>query len=698
MSLTTLLDPQSIAVIGASGKPDSVGGRILAQVSSSFSGPIYPINPKYDEIGGRQAYATIGDIGQPVELVLAAAPSRFVVEALRDGAAAGATAAVVFSSGFAEIGGDGPALQADLRALADQTGMRIMGPNCLGFASFRGGPTATFTRISFEPKPGNIGVVAQSGSTGIGAASLLRDDGAGIGFWAATGNELDVTVGDISAELLGNPDFGIDVIATIIETAVNAESLLRAGRDAAESGQRIVALKVGSTDRGRAAALSHTAAITGDYATFAAACEQNGIVLVKTIRELVDTARGFATRRLPKGRRVAVISSSGGQGAIMADATERAGLELPPPSLAIQQRLREALPSFGSAANPIDITGNLVNDLSAVERVLTEVDQSGEFDAIAYSTVARTLPDELRDMVGRAASASTPFFAVAHQPDMVAHMADRGVTCFADGTALINVLGRMAAASSATPYFNVELPETGISALPEVKPGALPESASKHVVSHHGIRVPREWIAQSIAEAIAAVDAAGTAVMKIDAPWLPHKSDVGGVILGVQGRDAAETAYARLVEIIERLRPDPAASSRILVAEQIPPGLELMIGMTRDEIFGPVITVAAGGIGTEIMAQSQVSVSPFNRARAEAMVDRLWDGRLVTHRRGMSPAARDGLIDALMALQRLAISEPSVTEVDVNPLLATADGVVAVDALVVVGYGTDAEPVEGAAA
>ncbi|GAB3429245.1 acetate--CoA ligase family protein [Actinophytocola sediminis] len=685
MTLAAFLNPRSVAVIGASRKEDSVGGRLIGQLVASFDGDIYPINPKYDSVLGLPAFSTVSAVGKQVDLVLAAAGSALIPAALREAAGAGVRGAVVYSSGFAEVGGDGHALQQELSTVVAETGIRLLGPNCLGFANFRRGLKATFTRIPFEMAPGgNIALLGQSGSVGIGAVSLLRDDGANVGFWAATGNELDVTTGEFAQELLRSPEDSPAVIALVVEGVRKSEEIMRAGRMAAEAGKQVVLLKVGRTERGRTAAVSHTAALAGSYATFRAGCAQNGIVMVETIRELVDVTRGFAAGRRARGNRVVLVSSSGGAGALMADVTEDAALALPAPSDGLRARLAAHLPSFGSAANPVDITGNLVNDLRPTAAVLDEIAGSDEFDLIAYSTVARTLPEAHREMLLHTKDATDkPFFALAHQPDVLARMAARGLTCFADAAAMVRVLGKLVEAEDLTRF--LDLSDVAAAGTPSVRAaaGALPEFDAKRLLARYDIAVPTEDLVVDEAAAVAAVGRlAGPAVLKIDAEWLPHKSDVGGVVLGVRG-DAAAAAFQRLVTIAEAHRPAPDAAYRILVAEQVPAGIELMLGLVRDPVHGPVVTLAAGGVTTEIMAEAHLSVVPFNRARADAMVARLWGGRLVTHPRGLTAAARTGLVDAVLAVQRLALSEPAVSEVDVNPLIATEDRVIAVDALVV---------------
>jgi acyl-CoA synthetase (NDP forming) len=686
VTLTAFLNPRSIAVVGASQKTESVGGRIIGQLVASFDGSIYPINPNYDSILGLPAYPSVAAVNEPVDLVLAAAGSQAIPGVLRESAAAGVRGAVVFSSGFAEVGGEGERLQAEISRLVADTGMRLIGPNCLGYANFRRGLKATFTRIPFEPKDGNIAVVAQSGSMGISTASLLRDDGVGVSFWAATGNELDVSAGEFALELLRSDEDAPDVVAMIVEGVKNADLILAAGRYAAEAGKQVVLLKVGRTERGQRAAISHTAALSGPYAAFAAACEQNGIVLVETPRELVDVSRGFAAGRRPAGNRVVITTSSGGNGVLMADVTEAAGLELPQPSPALRDKLAAVLPSFGSAGNPVDVTGNLINDLGPVAAALEVVGSSDEFDIIVYSGVVRTLPETHREMLLHAHnSTDKPFFTLAHQPDVLTTMVGRGMTCFADPAALIRAAGRVAQATAARRFLDLTDVPAPREPIVTAAPGTLAEADSKQLLANYGIAVPVETLVRDEAEAMLAVERmAKPVVFKIDADWLPHKSDVGGVILGIADKASAAAAFARLSEVAERHRPSADAPYRILIAEQIPPGIELMLGLTRDPVHGAVVTLAAGGVLAEIMAESQVSVVPFNRARAQAMVERLWSGRLISHRRGLTASARQSLVDAIMAVQQLAMSEPSISEVDINPLIATADRMVAVDGLVVV--------------
>lgn len=688
MSLNAFLHPHSIAVVGASPKPGSVGSRIIDQLQLGFSGRIYPVNPNYEEVRGLKSYSSISAVDGPVDLVLIAAAGKLVPSIVREAAEAGVKAAAIFSSGFAEMGGEGDALNHEIKEIIAATGIRVLGPNCLGYANFRNGLRATFTTIPFESKPGNIAVVAQSGAMGIGAASLLRDDGAGVSFWGAAGNELDVSVGELVGALLDDEEAAPDVVAVIMESATNADSLLAAGSKAAAMNKQVIVLKVGRTESGAAAAISHTAAVAGSHSLFLAACEQNGIITVNTTRELVDTARVFADGRRPSGNRLLVVSGSGGTGVLMADEAEESGLEMPQPSAELQARLKELIPAFGSVANPVDITGNIVNDHSSTETLLELVSTSGEYDMIAYSGLARTLPTSYRDTVLKGKSFSDlPYLVVAHQPDQLQLMADQGLTCLADASAIVQACGKLVKAEQlranlAGPTFRASGGENVPPQLSESS-GALSEARAKEVLNIYGVPTPREAVVESVDAAVAAAEAVhGPVVMKINADWLAHKSDVGGIRLGVSGDEQVRSTFDQLAELAHSLKPYDGAEFQILVAEQIPAGIELMVGMTRDPIFGPAITVAAGGVLTEIIAESATSIVPFNRRRAEDMVRSLWNGRLAEHPRGIASAAMPAIVDLIMGVQNLAAREQVVSEVDINPVIVTADRVVAVDALI----------------
>ncbi|WP_124394473.1 acetate--CoA ligase family protein [Rhodococcus wratislaviensis] len=691
MTLHTLLDPQTIAVIGASDNAESVGGRIIGQLKSGYTGRIQPINPKYETVQSIPAFSSIADVEVTPDLVLIAARSDTVPDLLDQCVEKGVPNVAIFSSGFAETGAAGSALQQRMSQTVARSGIRLLGPNCLGFANFRRGFRATFTKVPFEEKDGNIAVIGQSGAMGIGAAGLLRDEGLGLNFWAATGNELDLTAGELAGALVDSDHDAPDVVAIVLEGVNNVEHLLAAGRRAAELGKQLVVFKVGRSEAGARAVVSHTASVMVESAIFEAACEQSGIILVDDMRKLVDTTKAFAAGRRPRGNRLAVVSGSGGMGVLMSDAAEDVGLTLPQPSDGLRSALAGLIPSFGSTGNPIDFTGNVINDQSSLAELLRVVGASDEFDAVVVSGIPKTLPDSYRQTILDGMHATDkPYFAYAHQQEVLVDMAGRGLTCFSDATAMVHACRKLVQAQTQRRILD-EAATVTASRQAELRAvrRVVAEREAKEIVSRYGIDTPAEC---AVGSAEAAWQAArrfpGVTVMKINAAWLPHKSDVGGILLDLRGEAAVRRAYEQLTEVADRHAPGPDAEFDILVQEQVPSGLELMAGLVRDPVFGPVVSLAGGGVTAEIVAENAVSVVPFGPRRARQMVESLWAGRLIRHHRGLSPAAVDAVVQALLGLQQLAVDEPAIDEADINPLIVTGDRVIAVDALLTIG-GTE---------
>ncbi|MBV6756258.1 acetate--CoA ligase family protein [Rhodococcus opacus] len=688
MTLQTLLDPRAIAVIGASDNPESVGGRIIGQLKSGYTGRIQPVNPKYRTVQSIPSFSSLSEVDVTPDLVLIAARSDTVPDLLDQCAAEGVPNVAVFSSGFAETGTAGLSLQQRMSDTVARTGIRLLGPNCLGFANFRRGFRATFTKVPFEEKDGNIAVIGQSGAMGIGVAGLLRDDGLGLSFWAATGNELDLTAGELALALVESEHDAPDVVALVLEGVNNVEHLLAAGRRATELGKQLVVFKVGSSEAGARAVISHTASVMVESAVFEAACEQSGIILVDDMRKLVDTTKAFAAGRRPKGDRLAIVSGSGGMGVLMSDAAEAVGLALPQPSEELRGRLSDLIPSFGSTGNPIDFTGNVINDQSSLAELLRVVGTSDEFDAVVVSGIPKTLPDSYRQTIlDGMHTTDKPYFAYAHQHEVLVNMAERGLTCFSDATAMVHACRKLVQAESGRRLLG-EVATATASRLASLSAGprVVAEREAKQIVSRYGIDIPAEFAVDSAHAAWqAAQQFPGAAVLKINAAWLPHKSDVGGILLGVRGQSAVTQAYGQLVEVARANAPGPDAEFDVLVQEQVPSGLELMVGLVRDPVFGPVVSLSSGGVTAEIVAESALSVVPFGPQRARLMVESLWGGRLVRHHRGLSTAAVDALVEVLLGMQQLAVDEPAIDEVDINPLIVVGDRVVAVDALLTIG-------------
>ncbi|MFC5813757.1 acetate--CoA ligase family protein [Nonomuraea harbinensis] len=684
--LEALLDPRSVAVLGASESASRIGGRVLEHLRTKFGGAVFPVNPRRDTVQGLPARARVGDVEEDVDLAVIAVASHLVPEAARQCAERGVRAAVVISSGFAEIGTEaGRKLQDELAAVGRDSGMRILGPNSMGSINLTNGLYATFASLrGFPIATGGVAVVSQSGAFGIRVFEGAQTEGLGLSHMVLTGNEADVTLGEVAGHLVERDQ--VAALALFAEGVREPELLLAAGRRAAELGKPVVFLKAGVSATGGRAALSHTGSMMVGARAFRAAAESAGIMVVPTLRELLALVKALASGRLPAGRRTCVLTGSGGAGILMADHLEAAGLELPPPSPELRAEVESLIPSFGSAGNPIDFTGQALNDPGSVPPLLARVSAADEYDIVCMTGVNRTHPPEVLSAIVEACRASDkPFLTWTPQADVALTMTRAGAPGFLDAEAMAAaaaVLTRYAALRESA-LARADGPGAAAGArLVPAGAGTLTESAAKQVLGAYGIPVTEEGVAASADEAAALAGRIGFPVaLKLSSSALAHKSDAGAVRLGLPDEAAVRAAFRELAELARGLLPGERVE--VLVQEMVPAGIEILCGMAKDPLFGPVITVGAGGTLAEILAERHDALPPVTLARARDLVGGLWGGRLVRHPRGLTPAAAEELAAVVERFGRLAAAETAISEIDVNPLIVTGDRVVAVDALIV---------------
>lgn len=681
--LDALLEPRTVAVIGASDDPERIGGRVLEHLRRHFAGRTYPVNPSRATVQGLPAHADIGEIDGPVDLAVVALAGKAVPAAVERCAERGVRAAVVISSGFAESGDDtGRAMQERLGEIARTSGMRILGPNSMGSINLTAGVHATFAKLrGFPLDAGHVAIVSQSGAFGLRVFEGALTEGVGVSQLVLTGNEVDITLGEVAEHLLERAE--VRVVALFAEGVRDPGSLSRLGRRAAELDKPVVILKAGVSAAGSRAALSHTGSMMVGTRAFDAAMEAAGILVVPTLRNLLAQVKVLAAGKVVRGRRACVLTASGGSGILLADHLEAAGLTLPPTSPVLRARIESAIPEFGSATNPVDYTGQIVNDPGAMPRLLTAVTESGEYDAVLFTGITRAVPRAVLDAILDAASTTdTPFLAWAPQPEVAYEMTRRGVPGVLDLQALAEsaagMLERSRRRELALRY--AEPARQRVDAVPR----AMTEAQAKHLLAAHGIPVTREGVAGTRAGAVSLARTIGLPVaMKISGDWLAHKTDVGGVRLGIDDLGRVGEVFDELMELAERSRPDGAGPAEVLVQEMVAADLELMCGMVRDPVFGPIVTVGAGGTLAEIVREQHAALAPFDLDHARTLVARIWSGRLVEHPRGLGPDAAAALARLVRDVGVLAAGEPGLVELDINPVAVTEDRVVAVDAFAV---------------
>ncbi|WP_369645268.1 acetate--CoA ligase family protein [Variovorax sp. V118] len=690
-SLSALFAPRAIAVVGASSNAQKIGGiPVDYQRRFGFEGALYPVNPNADRIQDLPAFPSLRAIGQPVDLAILAVPSALVDGALDDAIAAGVKGVVLFSSGFAEVGAEGAAAQARLGDKARAAGVRLVGPNCLGFMNIARHVYATFSPAPGVGRvmPGRIGLVSQSGAFGAYAYAMARARGVGLSLWATTGNEADVQVADCLAWLAQDPD--TDVIMAYMEGCRDGPRLRAALALAQANGKPVVMVKVGRTALGAEAAASHTAALAGDDAVYDAVFRQYGVLRARNLTEFFDLAHSAAVAGRPRDRSIGLFTLSGGVGALMADEASAQGLDAQPLSEAAQDTLRSWVP-FAAPRNPVDITGQVTNDMTLIDRTARVMldDQgfaswmgflaaAGASDA--FWPVLRSLVASLREAYPDTLLAVSTLLS----PERRAELEAMRCLVFADPSDGIRTIAALAglkpaAAVAATPA-STKAPLT-------LAPGTMSEPDALALLADAGVPVVAHRVVRSADEAAAAAEALGEAVVvKIVSADIPHKSDVGGVALGLRGAAQARAAFERTRDLALTARPE-ARLDGALVARMLTGGVECIAGVHRDPVFGPVLMFGLGGIHVETLRDVSLRALPITRDDALAMVRELRAFAILNGARGRPPVDLDSIADALCALADFAQrAGDSLDSAEINPLIARPQaegGCVAVDALVV---------------
>ncbi len=712
--LAPLFDPRSIAIVGASATPGKIGAMPLSLLlRHGYAGALYPVNPREAEIQGLRAYPSLDAIDAEIDLVILAVPAAHAVAALAKARPGQIRTAVVFTSGFAETGAAGAHEQARLQDVAHERGIRMLGPNCLGLMNPRRHVYATFSPAPMHDivRPGGIAMVSQSGAFGAYAYTMARERGLGLSHWISTGNEGDIDTAACIAWLAHDADTRI--IMLYMEGCQDGERFKAALAAARAAGKPIVVTKVGRTASGAQAAASHTAALAGDDAVYDALFRQYGVLRAQTIEEFFNL--GYALSVLPARphkRTLGVLTISGGVGALMADDAEDAGLAMPAMPEAAQQRLLARIP-YAGPRNPVDVTGQAVSEQGLLEAAALDMLATEEYGALAIFLAAagasaamwpqfEAMARSLRTQYPATPLVLCSLFAPAHRQALES----LGCLVFTDPSAAVRTVAAVmapleaarpgalapaAAASSARAALRPGVscavaPAQDAQPLPLAGEGALSELQALAVLQQAGVPTVDVTLATDEDAAVrAGLALGGPAVLKIVSPDILHKSDIGGVKLGVQGESDLRAAYRAIRDAAATHAPQ-ARVEGVLVAPLLKGGVECILGVHRDPIFGPVVMFGLGGIFVETLKDVSFRLAPFGHDEALAMIDEIQAAPLLRGARGAAASDRSALAAALVALSRFAHAQRDVIEgIDVNPLLVFEEGqgVAAVDAVIV---------------
>jgi len=701
--LQPLLAPRSIALLGASERPGALGSIVWRNLAAAKSGgAIYPVNPKYAQVLGERCYGRLRQLPQPPELAVIATPARTVPGLIEEAGAAGVKGAVVLSSGFGETGAEGASLQAALREAARRSGVRVIGPNCLGIMRTDVGLDATFARTA--AKPGHLALVSQSGA--ICGAILDWAAHAGVGFTSVVslGGAVDVDFGEILDFLVADP--ATEAILMYVEGIHDARRFMSALRAAARA-KPVVTLKVGRYASGSRAASSHTGALVGSDAVFDAALRRSGTVRVKTYTQLFAATRVLASGRFAVGERLAILTNGGGPGVVAADSAAENGVplaELAPQTIAA---LDKTLPAQWSRGNPVDLIGDAPPQRFRDATAALLADPGVDALLAMYSPVAVTEPTAAADAVVQASRGSQKPVLAAWLGDINpnesrAHLEAHGIANFYTPENAVEAFSFLCAYRRNQAQL-MEVPaalalrdgeaRTDLAAALAIREAALrekrtllTEQESKALLSAFGLPVPQAVSARDRAAAVAAARELGFPVaIKILSPDITHKSDVGGVRLGLQNEEMVAAAFDEMLRQVRAARPEARIEGALVQPMlQFAHQREVLVGVATDPVFGPVISFGAGGIAVEAMSDTAIALPPLNAVLARELMSRPRMHRLLEGYRSV-PAADLGALGALLCgVSRMACLLPWLKEMDLNPVLAHPGGAVIADARVVI--------------
>jgi len=693
--LQTALDPRSVAIVGASDNIHKIGGRPIHYMHKyGFQGRIYPINPNRPEIQGRTAYAALADLPEVPELALVVVGGEQAVATVEECAARGVKSAVIIASGFGETGEQGKELERHMLGVARAAGMRLYGPNTQGLANFGTGAIAGFSTMFLEVPPldGPIGIVSQSGGMSAMAYGLLRGRGLGVRHVHATGNEADVTVGELALAVVHDPD--VKLLLLYLESIAHPELLAQAAAIARERDVPIIAIKAGRTAGGQRAASSHTGSLANEDRTVDAFFRQHGIWRVRDPHEQAGAAQAYLKGWRPEGRRLVVISNSGASCVMGADAADDVRLPLAELSPATQEAVAARLPGFATTHNPIDITAALLSNSGLFSDVLPAVASDPAADMffinIPVAGAGYDVERFARDTAAFELAAGKPVAVAAWQESVAAAFRAQGVATFPNEGEALGVLAQVADHSAlmrrprvpASPSLEVELPANAGPA------GFLNEAQSLELLARHGVPTIAMRLCTSAEEARAAFDAiGGPVVVKACSAEVPHKSEHGLVALNVASREDAGECFTRFWQKMEDMQ---VARDGVIVAAMHKGQQEFMIGARWDPVFGPVVVVGNGGKYVEALGDVAVLLPPFSAEEVQQALRGLRIAPLLEGVRGEPPLDVAALSAVAVTVgQVIASARGRIASLDLNPVMvgARGTGVRVVDALVEVGAG-----------
>ncbi len=705
--LQAFFNPKSVAIVGASGNEKKPSGVILKNLPAfGYKGKLYPVNPKYENLSGYKCYPSVLDIPDMVDLSIIIIPAPFVTKVLSDHVEKGIKNVIISSSGFAETGENGKRLEEEIKDIAKRTGIRILGPNCLGVIDNHTQFNTFFLPLEkiAKTKPGNLSLLSQSGSFVGFFWDIAPIEDVGVAKIVNYGNRADV--GEIELLRYLADDEKTKVVAMYMESVQDGREFIESGRFCSQK-KPVVAIKAGKFDKGIAAVKSHTGALAGRYEVYKAAFKKAGVIEAFNFLEMYDYSKGLAMQPFAKGNKLLIVTCAGGIGVVMADLAPREGIELPPFPEDLKDRLKKMLPPYYSINNPLDLTGSTTD--KEYEMVLKEcLINNPFFDAVVVVAhlAVPGLTKGIFDIIAEKAKKSGRPVVVCTTAgeETIAvkrEVEEKGIPVYFTPERAIRVISALMKRGRSVNSLNTnrapsyviknEFIEKARSVIDDAVPNRdrpLLEDEAKALLKTIGIAVPEHFVAQEKEDAFHAANTIGWPVaMKIVSPDILHKSDVGGVKLNIKNKEELYKAFDAMMEDVAK-KANGAMIKGVLIEETAKKGTEIIIGGIRDAQFGPSVMFGLGGIFVELLKDVSFGIAPVNKDEAMEMIKQIKGYPLLTGFRGSQPADIDAIAKAIITISELLNGVNDISEIDLNPVIVYPQGLVVVDAKILLATNT----------
>lgn len=670
--LVPFFRPNGVAVIGASKNPHKLGyGVVRNLIEYRYQGPIYPVNRTASEILGKDCYASIGDVPDPVNLAVLVVPAKYVPQTVEECGERGIQHLIIISGGFSESGEEGKALEEELKGLARKYKTRFIGPNCIGTIDTHTPVNTTF--VMGMPETGGIGFCSQSGAMVASVIDWARGAGVGFSRIVSLGNQVDVNETEMIASF--RQDRQTRVITAYIEGVSNGKAFMDEARQAARD-KPFVALKGGSGESGAKAVASHTGALAGSAEAYRAAFERCGVLQAETMEEMFDWARALAWQPLPKGNSVAVLTNAGGPAILAVDAMEKAGLKLAPLTQSTREFLKSRLPKAASIDNPVDVLAGSGPGTYAVALDALLTDETVDAVVVIQAPQDWFLPASLAEVVGEVSGVHdktvlASIMGKASVDEALTILHKRHIPNLAFPERLASVLAAMLQRKKW-----LDMPQTSAEEIKginkELARQAIKDANWKSLLEEYGIRFPDEKEAHSRREAIEISNDLGyPVVLKILAEGVSHKSDIDGVKLDLHNADEVDAAWKELEAAAKKAEVNMQGAQ---VQKMLSKGQEVIVGVQKDDQFGPMVMFGTGGTDVELLKDVATTVAPLNEKQAEQLIDKTRAGQKLQGWRNLPPADRNAVVHSIRRVAQIAADFPQIQELEINPLYVLADG------------------------